>query len=771
MRASNPFAFPLTAIALLVGGTLAAPYTLAQSDSGLMLEEVTVTARKKTESLQEVSVAVTAFSPEMIKNLGLVSVQDIQMMTPSLNIYPSEGASASPIIELRGQIQGDSTAVTLDPSVGIYFNGVYLGRAQGAMSEMFDIAGIEVLKGPQGILYGRNSTGGALKIETVKADPSAGLTGFVSTTAGNYDAQIVEGAINLPVTDSAAIRIAARNNQRDGWSDQVIMGPDGVVTDHVELNSIDSETYRISASWDATDSLYIEAGGDYWDANDVGTLLRQRGGDVWTGFEFIQYDNDRSVGVAYVPSDANASNEGYYLSLENEFESLTAKAILAHREWSFYQRFDLAATNLNIAFPELDQFGDQDSVELQLSGDALNQDLQWMVGLYYFKEEASDYTSALDVQGIDFADFVFDGTAESESQSIFGHLVYAINEQFSAQLGLRYTQDEKSILSSNIDGYAWFDGDGENLDKEAVTLNPLACPFGWETDTNTFTPKQGVKASATECEADLTEDYEYVSWTVGLDWFFSDKGMAYIKNSLGQRAGGQNIRGGGQVVLPIGGETVDSLAPFDPEEVLDTEVGIKYDTENGRGRINAAYFYTDYSEYQYSEIIGVSTFVYNLGDATIQGFEAEVSYLLLEGLMVSGFGSYLDFEYDEALFQQDAPKYKYGFTFSYSLLQSYGEWLFTTNYSYTDGVEVLNVDYVNDFVPTDGYELVNARAALMLDSGLSIAVFGRNLTDEKYMNAALGSTAADFGYGDVETLQVAADGEPRMYGVELYYEF
>ena len=238
MNVSKHQGFPLAAIALMVGGTLTAPHTMAQSSSGLMLEEVTVTARKKTESLQDVSVAVTAFSPEMIKDSGIYNVSDLQIMTPSLNIYPSEGASASPIIELRGQVQADSTAITLDPSVGIYINGVYLGRAQGTMSEMFDIAGIEVVKGPQGILYGRNSTGGVLKIETVKADPGAGLTGFVSTTAGNYDAQIVEGAINLPLTDSAAIRIAARNNKRDGWTDQAIMGPDGVVTDHVGFKDL-----------------------------------------------------------------------------------------------------------------------------------------------------------------------------------------------------------------------------------------------------------------------------------------------------------------------------------------------------------------------------------------------------------------------------------------------------------------------------------------------------------------------------------------------------
>ena len=184
--------------------------------AGFALEEVVVTARKKEETLQSVPVAVTSMSADDLVALNLSQTSELGSFTPGLYIEatPAQGGSTSKVT-LRGQVQTDSL-ITLDPSVGWYIDDVYLARAYGTTNSMFDLTQVEVLKGPQGTLYGRNTTGGAIKLNTTKADPFGEVEGFISGSYGNYDTRRLGGAINLPlIQDRLAIRLAALVDQKN----------------------------------------------------------------------------------------------------------------------------------------------------------------------------------------------------------------------------------------------------------------------------------------------------------------------------------------------------------------------------------------------------------------------------------------------------------------------------------------------------------------------------------------------------------------------------
>ena len=209
-----------SAVAFALGGSIAVQAPAFAE--GFTIEEVLVTARKKEETLQDVPVAVTSMSADDLKALNLSDTQDLGSFSPGVHIEaaPGQGGSIAKVT-IRGQVQTD-TLITLDPSVGWYIDDVYLARAYGTANSLFDISRIEVLKGPQGTLYGRNTTGGAIKILTEKADPNGELSGFLTAGVGNYKSHKVGGAINIPlIPNKLAVRIAAQGDKRENGFGEV----------------------------------------------------------------------------------------------------------------------------------------------------------------------------------------------------------------------------------------------------------------------------------------------------------------------------------------------------------------------------------------------------------------------------------------------------------------------------------------------------------------------------------------------------------------------
>ncbi len=705
-----------------------------------VLEEVIVTATRRSESLQDVPVAVTAFNTAQLEQNVMLELSDIQEQTPSLFITQSQGASTSVIVELRGQVQNDSSVTTLDPSVGIYFNGVYIGRAQGAMMEMFDIASVEILKGSQGTLYGRNTTGGAIKVETVKPEPGEPVTGYAGGAVGNFDSYRYEGAVSFPLGDTAALRIAGRHNENEGWAKALAIDPlTGETTDSNLTNGRDSDLLRASLVWDATDILRVTFNGEYYSNDDAGALVKDQLLDRWTApLNFEATPDWLEAGSNAGGAEGSVKNETYDLTFDLAFEAFDMKAILAHRKWDFDNRFDTDGTSFNLIDTIFDADGEQDSLEVQFSGLAFNDKLNWLAGIYYFEEEALDNT----LTSFGGAPIIYDGDVSGDSTAVFTHLIYSLTDKLSLTGGIRYTEDTKEL-------------DGANRQFGSCVYNP---------DSPDVTPDG--------CFGSFSDDWSFVSWTVGLDYVFSDSVMAYVKANKGQRSGGQQLRGTGPAFSELQQAVVDTTLPFDEEEVLDYEVGIKSEFLDGLARLNAAYYYVDYQDFQYSEVIAVSTYVQNLGDADVQGVELEGTLLFGEGFSLNGFFSWLDLEYDER-FQSGSPEFKWGLSLSYSTEVDYGEWNATVGYSWTDERGSLDsqFDELNEFLPLEDYSLVNGRIELALNSGLSLAAYGKNLTDEEYSLGALGTFVGNLLLGDPYISNVLTPAEPRTYGLELRYAF
>ncbi len=745
-KLDKPFARGRMAKAILT--TTALPFAFTAIPAYAALEEVIVTATKREKSIQEVPVSVTAFSTDMLENFVMLDLRDLQEQTPSLIIGQVAGSSASAFISIRGQIQSDPSVSTLDPSVGVYIDDVYVGRAQGALIEMFDIASAEILKGAQGTLYGRNTTGGAIKIATVRPEPGEPVTGYVGGAIGNYESQRYEGAVSFPLGETAAMRVAARHNESDGWAEALMVDPDtGATTSSSPTNGRDTDLLRASLVWDATEELRISVGGEYYENDNAGQLTKDLGGDRFrSDFTFDQTPDFYTSATSFVP-EGSIETKSYDLTVDYAFDAFDLKAIYSYREFEFENRFDVDGTSLDGLANNLNIEGEQQSFELQLSGLALDDRLDWLAGVFYFDEDNKDSTQA------DYFGFPIDypGNSTTESIAAYMHLIYAVTDEVNLSGGLRYTEDTKELDGANrLAGGCLYDL--SNPDVSDPGFDYYGNPAG--------------------CSISSSEDFDFVSWALGVDWQFAESSMVYAKAGTGQRSGGHQMRGTGLQFSEILGMVVNTNAPFDEEEVLEFEVGIKNEFLDGRARLNAAYYHTDYTDYQTSEIIDVSTYVLNLGDAEIQGIEVDGSIELTDGLLVGGFVSFLDFEYDDSTIEDSTPELKWGVNVSYTIPASYGQWNTTLSYSYTDEVTSgSNPPSANIWIPLDDFGTVNGRIGLDLENGLSVSVYGRNLTDEEYIYDFLGSFVADFAGEDPNNFGVANQAEPRTYGVEVRYSF
>jgi iron complex outermembrane receptor protein len=324
------------------------------------LEEVIVTAQKRDESQQEVPVAMTNFTPEDLVNRGVVNISQVAQSTPSMQITQGTGQSNVPVISLRGQVQNDAV-IALDPSVGIYLDDIYLARPYGAALDMFDMARIEVLKGPQGTLYGRNTTGGTLKLITNKAETSGGVTGYVKGGVGNYNYRLMEGAINLPlIEDVLAARISLQSRDRDGYVrthlwDDVSVFPAGPAQPFRELGTYhsydkDNSSARANIVWNVSDQLTLSAAGDYTESFSNGSGIHNYTGDIpvlnpatsaLTGFT-----DGRGFYDTYTNHQGKDEfrNWGTSVTAEYEADLFAVKGVYGHRFVQTEYAFDVDAT-------------------------------------------------------------------------------------------------------------------------------------------------------------------------------------------------------------------------------------------------------------------------------------------------------------------------------------------------------------------------------------------------------------------------------------------
>jgi len=680
-------------------------------------------------------------------------------------------------MKIRGQVQTDSL-FTLDPSVGVYVDDIYMARAYGVLSEMLDISGAEVLKGPQGTLFGRNTTGGAIRLTTAKAETDR-LGGSVKLTYGNYDTLGMQLMANVPiVTDVLAIRYAGAMNKHDGYTKAYVV-PRGSSTPAkvIDTDDRDAVTQRLSLTFTPGQRFRLELSGEMLDANDNGTVYINQAGDITTSGTTWTFSPEQQTDFYSVRTDAipfaKLKTRSFRAAASYDLtDEITAKAIYGHRYSKSIAAFNndgnVLAPTSGQSFPgsisqnptALDQRAKQDSVELQLLGDSFDGRLDWIIGGFWFKETGFDFQN-LQVQAdaltpIPYSEgdpsirFYRRGDGVNKSKSVFAHVGFDITDRLTISGGLRYTKDDKSLVG----------------DTRFPTANGNGCAF-------TNSPPVSVN-DGTICQLTTLTKSDFVSWAADLSYKVSDNLFLYVKGANGYRSGGGQAR-----MLDNATST-----PFLPETVLEFEGGFKAKMFDRRVTLNVAAYHSKRDDIQFSDTLfattpfgaRATTFLLNSGTGKINGIEGELHIRLPAGFSIEGSASYFKEKRSKAKLPSRNPANpdmlydvvgQSPFNASASLVydRDFGFGNVNLRADYIHVPEHLHRQYAvqltSPFAIIKAYDLVNARAGVTLNNGVSVAVYAKNLLGNEYYRSGF----------SIGSLYPAAFGDPRTYGVEIGYRF
>jgi len=726
---------------------------LAQTPaSDTTVEELVVTARRTEESAQTTPVAISAFSAEGLQRQGATSVTDLQGAVPNMNLVQGRGSSNSTNIYIRGVGQPDALQ-TFDPAVGLYIDDVYISRIRGTQLDLLDLARVEVLRGPQGTLYGKNTIGGALKL--VSRAPDQTLRSQASATVGNY--QTFEGKLALsgPVSDTLAIGVAAMGSAHGGY----VKNP---VT-HEHYNDKNTVALRAALAWTPSDQLRFDASADYTRDKSAMTVgqplntLTSAFGQVLQVLPAVPPEyNFKTVTTPGLPNETRFEHWGVAGTFTYDVsDALTLKSITAYRNLDSDDRVDIDATALQLGdvLVAVDQH--QVSQEFQL---AYNQG-PWQVigGVYYLKENVDSHQEA-------YADafttpFSFlrkvDDRLETTSWAAYANASYALTEQLRLSAGVRYTKEKKDYF------------------RTTTTFSNLAALNG----TFAFT---------------ADETWDDVSPMVSLDYQATDDVFLYGRIAKGFKSGGFNGRANNP------GEE----QPYDPETVVSYEAGVKSEMFDRRARANFTIFYNDYQDFQArigravtsaaQPIPSIDFAVLNAGQLKIYGAEFELAATPIAGLSLNAEIGYLHAEYGEFLEQRAAtapatgfvildrswqtpafsPKWtarlagRYEFDLGGSGFLSLGA---QARYRSQMALAVDNANLVTRVrfpgMFQDGYWLYDAQLVWEnAQRNVSAGIYGKNLGDEVYK-----TDAQEF--SSVGGIRTAYYGNPRTWVFTVTYKY
>ncbi|MEH6610669.1 MAG: TonB-dependent receptor [Halioglobus sp.] len=761
----------LTALALTI-----AP--VSQTMAQLMLEEVIVTAQKREQSLQDVPIAVSAMSGEKINDNGIVDLEELALNIPNFNI--NKGA-ANPNIFIRGV--GSGTNAGFEQSVGMYIDGIYSGRAQlAAVPLTLDLQRVEVLKGPQGILFGKNTIGGAVNITTARPDHEfeAYVEGLYAPEDGE---QVYTGVINGSITDRLAGRLAVRYEGMDGWWDNETLDEEGPDKDNLYI--------RASLLWDAADNVEVLAkyeNGDFETANRPAVVYQSDQPINFQGDSPFSLISDVEKGGQDVAAVDEYETDVFALTVNWDLDFATFTSVTGYAAYELARVSDSDYGSTAALHRSLDEEYDQFSQELRLVSPG-GETLDWIVGAYYQQSEldVTRINTALDfalvgpiaVAGslVTLPDVVANGSLfeqESDSWAVFAQGTWSFTDTVRMGLGARYNEETKDLdkLTEN---------QGQ-VGARAATSGPAANFI-----VQAF-PASGVLIGDFRSHdfRGQSRDEDAFTFSGNLQWDATDSAMLYASVSTGFKGGGfdEAYSGQGSTVRtgsvttgePDGGviETgVDgSILEYDDETVLAYEIGAKMTLADGAANLNIAIFRMEYDDLQVSSLVGDVFQVGNAGEAISQGIEIDGRWILAEGFTVGGALAYLDATYDKfdgatctipqssdplnnpGCLAEDgsgnitAPFQRGGQDLSGETLLFAPEWSYNINAEWiiplSGDLEIrtnADVNYTDesysalDLDPNtlhDSSVRVNARIALAsVDDTWSIALVGKNLTDEE----------------------------------------
>ena len=768
-------------VAVVMAGASYGGAARAQDGASEMLEEVMVTARRREEGLQSAPIAVSAYTGESMAYRGVARLDDVASFVPSLTLENNPsfgGASSSAAIYLRGVGQKEFLPTT-EPGVGLYVDGVYIARSVGAILDLIDIERLEVLRGPQGTLFGRNTIGGAISISTHKPEPGGEAGGTLSAVVGTDDRVNVKGSVHLPLSDTVAVRASLASLQQDGYVDRA---------DGVDLGDDDTITGRAALAWYPSDRLEIDLNLDYTRDRENGPAMELLGID-FTDLSQLQgvvlappppmafihnvtaaamgpgvpcavqdpmgnnplpfpnpntaspncYDN-RYVGTGENQGTAEATSETDVLGLSATVayelsESLTLKSITAWRDLDseFARDGDHSPHRISQFHDDLEQEQFTQEIQLLGSGDKLN----WIVGAYYFNEDGDN------VNTLDFtvSNFRSGGGFDNEAVALFAQATYDLTDAWHLTLGGRYTDETKKFHPDQVIYQNYYAGISQVL-PPGHPLAALDAPF---------------LQAGERILPDLEKEIEIDEFTpmANLSWDVSDDFMTYVSYSEGFKSGGFTQRVFPPIVAgftaPPGTADIDLIPTYEPEFVEVWELGFKSTLLDGRMRLNGAIFDTDYQDLQVQVFNSVAPVTQNIGAASIQGLELEMQAAPGEGWLIDAMYSYLDAEYDDidtanTLIAEDnaferVPENTAAVGVSKEFaMDSSGTLVVRVDWSYRD--DTYNDAYNTELLKTDSYDLWGASVRwTSVDEDWTVLLSGRNLTDEEFLITGVYGTA------------------------------
>lgn len=715
------------------------------------MDTVIVTSQRREQRLQDVPMSVTAISGKELGTLQIGDVKGLSAQAPSLLITDTPVGKNNMIIGMRG-ITPTSISSNNDPTVGIYVNGVYYARTAGANAALVDMDNVEVIRGPQGTLFGRNTIGGALNMTT--RAPTRTLEGSASIGYGNYAQKTLSATLNVPLGENVALRLVADALKHGGYGHSSTLNQ--------PLGDEDRKYYRAALRATPIQDLQIDL---YYDK-----FRSDANSQVWIVNYFDPAIAAKSLApvAAYLQSGGYTSaagfNPGNTVDVDNTSATLrwkiggaTLKAITAYRHLESVSGYDLDATPVFVN--QLQRYGvsgHQFSEELQAYGDAFEERLEWIAGLYYFKEDLLDSSLVTTPSGAGTMGRLNAFTSGQTSRSAFGQLTYAIAPSLRASIGARYVSDRRSVD---------YDDPRYIVDTGAVLAGAAGCALtsaGVDQGSCHYAPPQ--------------LRFHYVPWTAGLDYKVDADTLVYGKVSRGFRSGGYQ---------PGGATNALGYRPFDKERVLSYEAGAKLMLLQRTLRLNLAAFYAKYDDIQQiaPQIpVGSSTTissVLNAGQANVKGIELDAQWRLGALKLTGGLGV-ISPEFTSGPYQGlpfvTAAKRNAMLAADYPLATPLGKLNLHADYNWRSSV--IFFEPVNTtpavFTPlTAGqiasntqpaFGLLAAMATLALsDNRTTVALWGKNLSG-KYYWARSNSFYAQ-GYNS------QTPGDPRTFGVTLTHTF
>ena len=697
------------------------------------MDEIVVTATKREESLQDVAIAVTALGSEQLRNEAITDLSQIAAQIPSFTFQSQNSMESEMFIRGVGSVR--LNGATSDPSIGTFFNEIYIGRRGSATPPIFDLARVEVLRGPQGTLFGKNIVGGAINL--ISASPTDDFGAGGSFSYGNYNSTIAEGYITGPLTDTISARLALFRETHDGYATNVVNGQ--------ELEDKDSTAGRLSLAWDPTSNISVSLIADY---------SRDFGG----GPSRHAVDDPNVPGLSFIspniPADVRTNSSPYLQYADRETGGLTGRVswdmggvsltyLAGYRYGLGDGRWTQAGagsppsiTDSTLTQHEMYQGVTQ---ELRLSSDA-DQPFRWIAGLYYLDEytKRSSRNTAISFlpggpggtrDSLD-GDNLFLGYADATSYAAFGEIEYDLTPRLTISVGGRYTVDQKDLNSQAI--IYSFGPAGDILSPA-----PLQSPYN----------------------ITVSEEWSRFTPRVALEWRATDDMLLYASYASGYKGGGWQ------------GATANAIAAgtaYDPESASTYELGFKADWFNNRLRTNIALFHTDFTDLQVELLddVNLTLVVANAADAVIQGVEFEVRGMPTDWLTVFASGSLLNAEYKDYI---DPLR---GIDYSGNQIQR------TPDYQYAVGADVRHslspeLDLVGGVSYTyqdqmfwgpdnlgreDGYGLLNARIGIAdPDGDWTVSLWTKNLTNELYRTSIIPFA------GD----EVSLFGAPQTFGIRF----